>query len=683
MNRLATIICLCIATFPLFAQQSLKIICKHDAKTNHAIFQLNTIYNPEPIVNRNKEKQPQPFLSYVWDFGDGSIEMPTQELNKTGNIPKPVEHLYSKAGKYVVRCYINYHYASNAETNVQSFPLIINGKTTGVYDEPKQEMIKKHEKQVAVSMYNLPIIVEYKLLPSQKNAYMYVFVEESGGLPIFYDIENALDKRKDIKYMDYKEVSPSVLKNLSKKDKAALYKVERKNKEIKAYQIELSNDNRIGTDFHRLVLPFMVKSRTKMKDESSETYIVALIADENNAITSFIASPAIPLRQSHDPNLINVSPLELTDLYPEQQRQHFHVDFENKGNALVRNVFIQIQVPSYTDTARLSIDKIKCENDSFDISKVAKSFEWHYDSLFLNLTLNKIKLNGRKEDGVIRRDCQGSIDFSLYSLKKRTIYSNRTLKNDANRVFTTRANIRFDENVVIKTPRVRIGLESDRRTLALRTIGSFGFSATDSTSVIFSEYGADVSYLTRLASHHGYHEYGAGVRRYEANQEQELNANLRQITRNGLYSPIIYNRKSQVIHLFYEYHDNETSWLELGTGLSLTAHVLSTGRTGKAQLDAQRPFGIFAPPPFLDGSREYTAYAWDTIPGYQAQYQTLKQVAQISIYGMTAVSLFTRRSHIRLGINAGVRTQAPNLATVKSEQAAWFGSIFLKYRLVR
>jgi hypothetical protein len=683
MYRLTTIICLFFVALPLFAQKALEISYKLNASSDSIEFSLKSIYAPEPSINRSAKKTPQAALSYVWDFGDGCYQNDYQLLAKSGNKPKPIKHAYSKTGKYTVCCYLNYHYANNANTPVNPLKLNVTGKANSTYSAATAEQITKHKEQDAVSTHNLPILVEYKLPPSQKNAYMYVFVEINNHAPIFQDIEEYIKTDRDIASIVYTNVPRTVLQNIRKKDQQVLSKVLRNVKEIQAYKIELSNTNRIGTDYHRLLLPFMVKARTKMKDENSDTYVAAVIVDETQAVTSIIKSGAIHLRQSQDPNLITVSPLEITDLLPEQQRQRFRVHFENKGNAPVRNVHIDVQLPSYTDTTRLTIDKIHCSSDTFGIKNAKKSFEWREEGLFLSIFIKEIHLNGRKEDGIIRRDCQGSLDFSIYSLKKGTIYSNTRLKRDANTTFTTRANIRFDSNVVIRTPRVYIGLESKRPTLAIRTIGSFGFSGSDSTHGIFTEYGADLSFVQRLASHHGYGEYGFGVRRHEATQYQEINAALRETSKNEVYTPIIFNRKSQIVHLFYEYHNNETSWLEFGTGVSLTAHVLSTGNTGLAKISSPKGFNTVTQPELVGNSRAYTAYAWDTLPGYKAQYQTLKQVTQISIYGMTAISLFSRRSHIRLGINAGVRTQAPDLVTVNNNQFAWFGSVFLKYRLAR
>ncbi len=378
------------------------------------------LVNP-PILS--KVTKNQPYLSYFWDFGDGSF--------KRGNFAEPT-HTYAKAGSYQARALIftgntldmitdqpppitvNPRSGSRSESVGQTANLAITGS------HYRDELCPNEDMMMAIGMKGqgsgkLYVFFNEKqhkgVKPLQFKGYSNYFGEKEGAdnqtLP---DIATAKALFNDVKVFDVSKTDPSV---------------------------------------STMFLTFKQTAEINNKITNKKVWTHALWVVDGKVEKANLTLNVVP---SHDPNDIRVDPDYLSFRGITKQAFTYKVRFENTATGTANSVGVKIYKPKQADTSRIEWGELspKCEECPKDIPLDQikyRCFRRVNTAEYSQILFVNAQLAG-KTKGMVDKDLNdGFVTYKLYpikkGMKKKTLESRAVVTFDGEEMKTNTAKVNF------------------------------------------------------------------------------------------------------------------------------------------------------------------------------------------------------------------------------------------------
>lgn len=379
--------------FELFAQQAqfhlgLKIQATPQGGSSFKF----SLANPPKLNSPTKN---QPYLSYFWDFGDGTF--------KRGNVQEPV-HSYAKAGTYTVRAMI---FTGNTLDMVEQPPSI----AVSVSSSGRGEMMSQSANlQLTGSHYR------DELRPSEE---MLIAVgtknggSDGGKLYVFFNEK----QHRGVKPLEFKRASNYFGEKEGADDKVlpeiatakALFN------DFKVFDIP-KTDPSVST----LFLTFKQGTEIKNKIKGNKVWTYALWVVDGKVDKANLTLNVVP---SHDPNDIRVDPDYLSFRGVTNQAFTYRVRFENTAKGTANAVGIKVYKPKQSDTSRIEWGDFspKCEECPKDkpLEQIPyRCYVRKNTAEFAQMYFHNAQLAG-KTKGMVDKDLNdGFINYTLYPIQK-------------------------------------------------------------------------------------------------------------------------------------------------------------------------------------------------------------------------------------------------------------------------
>jgi hypothetical protein len=380
-----------------------------------------SLANPPKL---NAPTKNQPYLSYFWDFGDGTF--------KRGNVQEPV-HSYAKAGTYTVRAMI---FTGNTLDMVEQPPTIVVSPSSSGRGET---MSQSTNLQLTGSHYrdelrpNEEMIVAIGTKNGGSNGgKLYVFFNEKQHRGV-----KPLEFRKATNYFGEKEgADDTVLPEIA--TAKSLFN------DFKVFDVPKTDPS-----VAHLFLTFKQVSNIMNKLKGNKVWTYALWVVDGKVDKANLTLNVVP---SHDPNDIQVDPDYLSFRGIEKQEFTYKVRFENTAKGTANSVGVKVFKPIQADTSRIEWGEMspKCDECPKDKPLDQISYRCYVRSNtaeFASIYIHNAQLAG-KTKGMVDKDLNdGFITYKLYpiqkGIKKLPLESRAVVTFDGEDVPTNKANVTF------------------------------------------------------------------------------------------------------------------------------------------------------------------------------------------------------------------------------------------------
>jgi PKD repeat protein len=406
----------------LFSQQTHQV--RIEATQQGTAFKFR-VPNPPKLTPFTKN---QPYLSYFWDFGDGTFK------RGTINAEEPV-HTYAKAGDYTVRA------------------LIFTGNTLDLVEQPKAISVHASASGRGESLSQsaaLAVIGSHyrdELRPTEDM--MAVFSTKGSGrvggkLYVFFNEK----QHKGVKPLEFRKAS-AYFGEREGADNQSLPDIATAKglfNDVKVFDL-LPTDPSVMSS---LFLTFQQVSNINNKIKNLKVRTYALWVVDGKVVEK--ANLILNVVPSHDPNDMRVDPAYLSFRGARKQDFTYRVRFENTDKGIAKSVGVKIFKPKQADTSRIEWLEFspKCEECPKDKPLEQIPFRCYVRSNtaeFSDMYFHNAQLAGKTKGMLDKSLNDGFVTYKLHpvqrGLKKLPLASHAVVTFDGQEQKTNTAKVNF------------------------------------------------------------------------------------------------------------------------------------------------------------------------------------------------------------------------------------------------